>query len=132
MCSGAGHTTCLVRGSPIRTPSDQRSVGSSPRLIAASHVLHRLLMPRHPPCALNNLTKHHTTQQNTGATTHERAATPEIKMLASTVQFSTNNQPPPPTTPPTRTNVERSETGMALSEEHRPARRPASAGPRTG
>src|SRR4051812_48232689 len=89
-------------------------------------------MPRHPPCALNNLTKHHTTQQNTGATTHKKAATPEIKMLASTVQFSTNNQPPPPTTPPTRTNVERSETGMVLSEEHRPARRPASAGPRTG
>ena len=25
---------------------------SSPRLIAAYHVLHRLLMPRHPPCAL--------------------------------------------------------------------------------
>jgi hypothetical protein len=45
-----------VRGSPIRTSSDQRSVGSSPRLNAASHVLHRLLVPRHPPCALNNLT----------------------------------------------------------------------------
>src|SRR3954470_9766889 len=56
MCSSAGHTTCLVRGSPIRTSSDQRSVGSSPRLIAASYVLHRLLVPRHPPCALNNLT----------------------------------------------------------------------------
>src|SRR5690606_26435840 len=26
---------------------------SSPRLIAALHVLHRLCMPRHPPCALN-------------------------------------------------------------------------------
>jgi hypothetical protein len=47
-----------VRGSPIRTPSDQRSVGSSPRHIAASHVLHRLLVPRHPPCALNILTTH--------------------------------------------------------------------------
>src|SRR3954469_12250245 len=55
MCSGAGHTTWLVRGSPIRTSSDQRSVDSSPRLIAASYVLHRLLVPRHPPCALNNL-----------------------------------------------------------------------------
>jgi hypothetical protein len=44
-----------VRGFPIRTSSDQRSVGSSPRLIAASYVLHRLLVPRHPPCALNNL-----------------------------------------------------------------------------
>jgi hypothetical protein len=29
---------------------------SSPRLIAADHVLHRLLMPRHPPCALSSLT----------------------------------------------------------------------------
>src|SRR5689334_11785815 len=27
-----------------------------PRLIAACHVLHRLLLPRHPPCALSNLT----------------------------------------------------------------------------
>ena len=26
---------------------------SSPKLIAAYHVLHRLLEPRHPPCALN-------------------------------------------------------------------------------
>ena len=26
-----------------------------PRLIAACHVLHRLLAPRHPPCALNIL-----------------------------------------------------------------------------
>src|SRR6266550_3440988 len=54
-------------GFPIRTPSDHSSVGSSPRLIAASHVLLRLLVPRHPPCALNNLA---------------------TKMLASTVQFS--------------------------------------------
>jgi hypothetical protein len=48
-----------VPGYPIRTPSDQRSVDSSPRTIAASHVLHRLLMPRHPPCALDNLTNTH-------------------------------------------------------------------------
>ena len=29
---------------------------SSPRLIAACHVLHRRLVPRHSPCALSNLT----------------------------------------------------------------------------
>ena len=29
---------------------------SSPKLIAADHVLRRLLMPRHPPCALSSLT----------------------------------------------------------------------------
>src|SRR5580700_179560 len=28
----------------------------SPRLIAACHVFHRLLLPRHPPCALSSLT----------------------------------------------------------------------------
>src|SRR5512142_1149348 len=28
----------------------------SPRLIAACHVLLRLLLPRHPPCALSSLT----------------------------------------------------------------------------
>ena len=48
-------------GFPIRKSSDQSSVISSPRHIADSHVLHRLLMPRHPPCALNNL---HTIKKN--------------------------------------------------------------------
>ena len=42
-------------GFPIRTSSDPRSVDSSPRHIAASHVLHRLPVPRHPPCALKHL-----------------------------------------------------------------------------
>ena len=55
MYSDAGDTTSLVPGFPIRTSSDQRSVGSSPRLIAASNVLHRLPVPRHPPCALKHL-----------------------------------------------------------------------------
>jgi hypothetical protein len=44
-----------VLGFPIRTSPDHSQVGDSPRLNAASHVLHRLLMPRHPPCALKNL-----------------------------------------------------------------------------
>lgn len=53
--SDAGSTTSLVLGFPIRKSSDPRSVDSSPRHIAASHVLHRLSMPRHPPCALRHL-----------------------------------------------------------------------------
>src|SRR6185295_17630566 len=44
------------RGFPIRTPWDHSPVIDSPRLIADSYVLLRLLMPRHPPCALKNLT----------------------------------------------------------------------------
>src|SRR3954465_7510793 len=58
MNSGAGDPTQLVPGFPIRTPWDHSSVDSSPRPIAASHVLHRLLVPRHPPYALSNLTTH--------------------------------------------------------------------------
>jgi hypothetical protein len=53
--SGAGDWPSRQPGSPIRTPPDQRSVDSSPGPIAASHVLHRLLVPRHPPCALTHL-----------------------------------------------------------------------------
>src|SRR3954452_4684139 len=99
MCSGAGHTTSLVRGSPIRTSSDQRSVDSSPRLIAASYVLHRLLVPKHPPCALNNLATHKPRTTGAGKDTR-RAGLQELcyqsqKMLASTVQFSTYDQRPP-------------------------------------
>src|SRR6185312_9692766 len=55
MCSGVGDRTCLLPGFPIRKSSDQCSVDSSPRLIAASYVLLRLLVPRHPPCALISL-----------------------------------------------------------------------------
>ena len=52
MDSGRG-TRALPRvGFPIRKSPDQRSVSTSPRLIAAAHVLLRLLAPRHPPCAL--------------------------------------------------------------------------------
>ena len=43
-------------GCPIRKSPDQTPVCGSPRLIAACHVLHRLLAPRHSPCALSSLT----------------------------------------------------------------------------
>ena len=51
-----GSTRALPRVSfLIRRSRDQRSVSTSPGLIAAAHVLHRLLAPRHPPCALSLL-----------------------------------------------------------------------------
>ena len=43
-------------GCPIRRSPDQRLLSGSPKLIAASHVLRRLLAPRHSPCALSSLT----------------------------------------------------------------------------
>src|SRR2546429_9256947 len=46
-------TRALPRvGFPIRTSRHHRLVSTSPGLIAAAHVLHRLSAPRHPPCAL--------------------------------------------------------------------------------
>ena len=84
-------------GFPIRKSSDLSSVDSSPRLIAASYVLHRLLVPRHPPCAFNNLT---------------------TKMLASTVQFSKYGRTQPtitayPTPPTNRDSADGSTAELA-------------------
>ena len=70
--------TPVFQGFPIRKSTDHSSFTSSPWLIAGYNVLHRLLVPRHPPIALSSLFS--------------------TKMLASTVQFSTygraqNHQP---------------------------------------
>ena len=43
-------------GFPHSEISGSTDICSSPKLIAACHVLHRLLMPRHSPCALYSLT----------------------------------------------------------------------------
>ena len=42
-------------GFPHSEISGSLLICSSPKLIAAYHVLHRLLMPRHSPCALSSL-----------------------------------------------------------------------------
>ena len=47
------YCTCVFPHSEI---SGSSLICSSPKLIAACHVLHRLLMPRHSPCALFSLT----------------------------------------------------------------------------
>ncbi len=76
MYSDTGNTTSLVLGFPIRTSSDPRSVGSSPRHIAASHVLHRPLMPRHPPCALKHLQQKHKNQKTIQRKLHHNKPPP--------------------------------------------------------
>src|SRR6266516_635946 len=52
MYSGEGKRALPRAGFPIRTSRDRWLVSTSPGLNAAAHVLHRLLAPRHPPCAL--------------------------------------------------------------------------------
>ena len=44
-------------GFPHSDIPGSKLICSSPRLIAAYRVLHRLLVPRHPPCALSSLTE---------------------------------------------------------------------------
>src|SRR3954470_22943143 len=56
MCSGRDDAALPAPGCPIRESAGQRPFSASPRLIAAVHALLRLLMPRHPPCALLILT----------------------------------------------------------------------------
>ena len=52
LCIQHGMTESLPPGFPIQKSPDQRMLGSSPRLIAAVRVFHRLPAPRHPPVAL--------------------------------------------------------------------------------
>src|SRR5579884_3873739 len=56
MCSAWDNVALPTLGFPIRASAGQWLFSASPRLIAAVHALLRLLVPRHPPCALNILT----------------------------------------------------------------------------
>ena len=50
----------IIVGCPIRKSTDISDICSSPLLIAACHVLHRLWEPRHSPCALIYFLKYYT------------------------------------------------------------------------
>ena len=49
-------TEVCSAGFPHSEICGSMDICSSPQLIAAYHVFHRLLVPRHPPCALYSLT----------------------------------------------------------------------------
>ena len=113
MYSVPGDTTSLVPGFPIRTSSDHSSVDSSPRLIAASYVLHRLPVPRHPPCALKHLQTQKPIQKNLKLhireqqphhhplriprRKHQRPAAPRPSLARCSQPLSTNQTPHPTT-----------------------------------
>ena len=82
--SGAGphgHSLRDIPGFPIRTPPDHSSAHQLPRGLSQPHnVLHRLLVPRHPPYALHYLQQLCTTStvqfsNNTHTTTSRRYST---------------------------------------------------------
>ena len=53
---GVWMTEVFSAGFPHSDISGSMDICSSPKLFAAYHVFHRLLVPRHPPCALLRLT----------------------------------------------------------------------------
>ena len=53
---GVWMTEVFSAGFPHSDISGSMNICSSPKLFAAYHVFHRLLVPRHPPCALSHLT----------------------------------------------------------------------------
>ena len=53
---GVWMTGVCPAGFPHSDISGSMDICSSPKLFAAYHVFHRLLVPRHPPCALLRLT----------------------------------------------------------------------------
>src|SRR3954452_8280165 len=56
MCSTRDSAALPALGFPIRESPDQWLLNAYPGLIAVVHALLRLLVPRHPPCALTILT----------------------------------------------------------------------------
>ena len=52
LCIGVKMTEVCSAGFPHSDISGSLDICSSPKLFAAYHVFHRLLVPRHPPCAL--------------------------------------------------------------------------------
>jgi hypothetical protein len=122
-----------ARGFPIRKSWPQRPVIDSTRLIADSHVLLRLPMPRHPPCALENLTtnrpsrafdrENHTTHKGVAGSSKKLLCKKLLcKMLASTMQFPNNNPPRPATTRPqgTRGAASAQENLETKNQHHQP------------
>ena len=91
-------------GPPIRKPSDHSPPAGSPRNIAGHHVLHRPLMPRHPPNAQKNKQQRHTNK------TRKILCRRNLTVRCSRPLYSSQpTHPHPPTTP----NNQEPQTGRA-------------------
>ena len=60
----------------------------SPKLIAACHVLHRLSLPRHPPCALSSLTIELTPAQGAESLQSCLKLVPVIRLESNSTAFT--------------------------------------------
>ena len=100
-----------MAGFPIRKSPDHSLFIDSPRHIADYNVLHRFLVPRHPPCALKNLRsqlldarvhcvilKQHATHNPT----HPNPTQEAIDLVCGLVLTTTPEHDPCPENPTTR------------------------------
>ena len=76
-----GYYSITSSGFPHSEISGSKAVCASPKLIAACHVLHRLLMPRHSPCALISLTSSPQTSYLSLPCKHESSIIP-LRLLS--------------------------------------------------
>ena len=70
-------------GFPHSVISGSKPMCGSPKLFAACHDLHRLLMPRHSPCALISLTSSERTSYPSLPCKHESSLTPSLLLSES-------------------------------------------------
>ena len=84
------HST-LIRycrtGFPHSDISGSMLICSSPKLFAACHVLHRLLMPRHSPCALISLTSSQQTSYPSPCRRRQVSSIPLLLLFKSKPAF---------------------------------------------
>ena len=80
-----GYLYLCIQYKLVRVPRDHYLFVSSPKLFADFHALHRLLTPRHPPCALSNLTTEISNSQKPPVTTqaHYRPVSQSSNLRAS-------------------------------------------------
>src|SRR3954463_1949779 len=98
MYSACGSAALPALGFPIRESTDHRLFSVSPWLFAAVHALLRLLVPRHPPCALLILT---VIRRASAPHTRRNDRTPgDTRLLASCAVFRARGGPPATARPP--------------------------------
>src|SRR5947209_5852968 len=107
MCSTGDNAALPALGFPIRASTGQRPFSASPWLIAAVHALHRLLVPRHPPCALTILTVIRPVRLEAGAGQVIPVFSRRLSMAAdvASVQFSRTAERRSPAGAPLRANA---------------------------
>src|SRR5207248_90141 len=117
MCSARDNVALPTLGFPIRASAGHWPFSASPRLIAAVHALLRLLVPRHPPCALNILTVILRKERKATERAKRSITTPSLgdtRVIGYCAVFKVREEAHP--RPETRDEVQRAAGGEPVSQ----------------